>query len=236
MDKVEFKGMTFLVRSELELYRVNSMFEKEPETIKWIDKYLKPESVFWDVGANIGIFSKYALSREPFLKVVSIEPDFKNYQSLVNNLSFEKGNVLPIFAGITNREGVFEFTTQDDRPGSSGGQIVPPSSGRGLRAVFSIDWFAASYKAFSPTMIKIDIDGLEELVIDGSKNLLSSGAVKTLLIEYDCKKVRDRVEGILLSMGFSLDDDINLSKEHSNFRRAEKNSSIRNVVYYYDKA
>lgn len=236
MDKVEFNSMTFLVRSELELYRVNSMFEKEPETIKWIDKYLKPESVFWDVGANIGIFSKYALFREPFLKVVSIEPDFKNYQALVNNLSFEKGNVLPIFAGLTNKEGVFEFTTEDHRPGSSGGQIVSPGSGGGLRVVFSIDWFADSYKEFSPTMIKLDIDGLEELVIDGSKNVLSSGTVKTILVEYDCEEVRSRVEGVLFSMGFSLDDEINLSKEHSNLRRAEKNSSIRNVVYFYDKA
>ena len=33
---------------------------KEPETLKWIDKFENKENdIFWDIGSNIGLYSIY---------------------------------------------------------------------------------------------------------------------------------------------------------------------------------
>ncbi len=40
-------------------YRVNTFSSKEPETLDWIDSF-NSDDVFWDIGANIGIYSIYA--------------------------------------------------------------------------------------------------------------------------------------------------------------------------------
>src|SRR5437899_782642 len=38
--------------------RAKTLLSKEPDVIRWIDSF--PEgSVFWDIGANIGVFSLY---------------------------------------------------------------------------------------------------------------------------------------------------------------------------------
>ena len=46
-------SLYFSINSDLEEYRINSIFEKEPETIAWIDSICNSDSVFYDIGANI---------------------------------------------------------------------------------------------------------------------------------------------------------------------------------------
>jgi len=41
-------------------WRFKTLFEKEPETIDWINSFRK-EDVFWDIGANVGIYSIWAV-------------------------------------------------------------------------------------------------------------------------------------------------------------------------------
>ena len=43
-------------------YRAKTFSTKEPETLDWIDSFEK-NSVFWDVGANIGLYSLYAAKK-----------------------------------------------------------------------------------------------------------------------------------------------------------------------------
>ena len=53
--------------SQIKLYETNSItkyrndtfFIKEPETLEWINSFEKNEN-FWDVGANVGLYSIYA--------------------------------------------------------------------------------------------------------------------------------------------------------------------------------
>ena len=55
-NKVLFK---FSVPNSLSYYRVNTFSSKEPETLEWIDSF-SADSVFWDIGANVGLYSIYA--------------------------------------------------------------------------------------------------------------------------------------------------------------------------------
>ena len=51
--KLDNSNLSFYIPNQLILYRVKTFFSKEPEIIEWIDNF-KKESVFYDVGANIG--------------------------------------------------------------------------------------------------------------------------------------------------------------------------------------
>ena len=49
--------------------RVNTFYSKEPETLKWIDNFNEDKNIiFWDIGANIGLYSIYAALKFPKLK------------------------------------------------------------------------------------------------------------------------------------------------------------------------
>ena len=77
----QIKSFSF---GELSEFRFRTLLTKEPETITWINSFMK-DSVFWDIGANIGIYSLYASLIEG-IKVVSFEPSSFNYFLLNKNI------------------------------------------------------------------------------------------------------------------------------------------------------
>ena len=51
------KNIIFFVPNSLILYRVNTFFTKEPETLDFIDQFKsKKRIIFWDIGGNIGLY------------------------------------------------------------------------------------------------------------------------------------------------------------------------------------
>ena len=89
--------LCFDVESDLENYRVESIFDKEPETISWINSWQSNGTeAFYDVGANIGIYSLYAAYKHKHINTFSFEPESRNYVSLLRNiLSNNTNNIHP---------------------------------------------------------------------------------------------------------------------------------------------
>ena len=52
-------NLTFCVPNQLNRFRVDTFATKEPETLEWIET-IPQGSTFWDIGANIGLYSLYA--------------------------------------------------------------------------------------------------------------------------------------------------------------------------------
>ena len=68
--------------------RMDRMLSKEPETIKWINGFDKT-SVFFDIGANIGIYSLYsAIVKEN--SVYAFEPHAASYKNLLESINLNK--------------------------------------------------------------------------------------------------------------------------------------------------
>ena len=59
--EIENKKLNFFIPNEITNWRVHTFFTKEPETLNWIDSFSGDKIVFWDIGANIGLYSIYAL-------------------------------------------------------------------------------------------------------------------------------------------------------------------------------
>ena len=62
--------------TDLTRFRATTMFTKEPETIAWLND-LPQSSTFWDIGANVGIFSIYA-AKTKLATVIAVEPSNLN--------------------------------------------------------------------------------------------------------------------------------------------------------------
>jgi FkbM family methyltransferase len=83
--------ISFLNHGRGSCKRARTILTKEPDSLKWIDS-MRPGSVFWDIGANVGVLTLYAAARGD-LDVWAFEPAAVNYYNLVANCElnhFEK--------------------------------------------------------------------------------------------------------------------------------------------------
>jgi FkbM family methyltransferase len=192
----------------LSKFRANSFYEKEPETIKFIETF-NAESVFWDVGANIGIYSIYA-SKLKNTRVYSFEPSLLNVELLFRNIQInDLGKKITIFPiALSNKTSVLDFfmSKNDLRWAGAHNSIGSNTSYTGGKMT---DFITSSQvtcrgedlvKIFNlpiPTHIKIDVDGLEGDVIEGLQTMLKE--IKFILIEVDesNKTLNDRVKNMM---------------------------------------
>ena len=79
IKKIKFKGkkIFFYSTNEMTISRAILFGKKEKEVYEFIDRYLEKEDVFFDIGANVGVFSIYSsLFKEA--KSIAFEPEYSN--------------------------------------------------------------------------------------------------------------------------------------------------------------
>ena len=62
------------------------LLTKEPETLEWIDQFKGDKIVFWDIGANVGLYSIYAALKHKDIQIISFEPSVNNLRVLSRNI------------------------------------------------------------------------------------------------------------------------------------------------------
>ena len=87
IQKTQFGPLAFFCPGKLPAMRARTLFTKEPETIAWLNSFA-PNDVFWDIGANVGVYSLYAALKGN--KVWAFEPAPGNYYILSRNIELNK--------------------------------------------------------------------------------------------------------------------------------------------------
>lgn len=194
--KILDKNLKFYVPSTKSLWRIDNLFSNEPETIKWIDGFKESNNfVFWDVGANIGVYTLYSLAKHQNLTVVSFEPSLANATVLTRNISINNFSSRFFYCGLplTNSE----FKTQEYieaffNEGSSGSTFGVDYTHGGKKIKknnhyytlgISIDSLIEKNIFPSPSYIKIDVDGIEHLILKGGEQFLKNDKLKEISIE-----------------------------------------------------
>ena len=120
---IHSRGISFKLNTDnwITKYRARTFNEKEPEMLDWLDQNLCDEDIFFDIGANIGIYSIYAAIRKPNAKVFSIEPEYSNLHQLKQNILKNKlqNNIFSYSIGLDEISGVSHLHIQDTTPGSA---------------------------------------------------------------------------------------------------------------------
>jgi FkbM family methyltransferase len=204
-----------LPQSNRDLWRAKSFGIKEPETNKWLRMEIDELSVFWDIGANIGLFSLYAASLNNKCKILAFEPESQNFSSLCQNVfvnCFENIDVNGFAVCGSISHSIQDLYVSEMGAGSAVQNLGVTSPWYSKQAVFrqktfavSPDELVAKFGFPAPTIMKIDVDGIELEILKGSRQILH-GNIRTLLIELDAdddKEVKE-MKSIMSNAGFFL--------------------------------
>lgn len=175
----------FICHSQKEKNRAERLLDKEKGTIAWLARELKPDDVFYDIGANIGVYTIFAAHRIGAQGgVVSFEPHIPNAASLIQNifLNGQQSKVQLVSAALTNSPSYRPFNYQSLEAASSTSQYGGNSyEGDVFSPVFveikhgcAIDGLIAAGVIRKPNLVKIDVDGLDYEVLEGMRDLLAS--------------------------------------------------------------
>jgi FkbM family methyltransferase len=143
--------------------------------------------VVYDLGANIGLYSRFFVQCCGAAQVYAFEPMANNRQLLAENIAIggcsSQATVLPYAVG--NVDGTLEFQVDDLTSNSgtldvvTGGRASQSRAQYGLppRTVFvhgvRLDTLVQTGQIPVPNVIKLDIEGAEALALEGAQELLS---------------------------------------------------------------
>jgi FkbM family methyltransferase len=210
--------------SKTDLTRARSC-AKEPATVQWILDRMKPGDVLYDVGANVGAYSLIAAVQvQRNAKVYAFEPSFATFQQLCRNVVLNQCQdaVIPHMLALSSGTGMARFNHASLQGGTSlhtlgeavdykGEQFKPIYTQEMLS--FSIDDLVARFGFAPPTLMKIDVDGTELDIIEGTAQLLSGSSLRSVILEI-CERrgLRTRILDRMLSHGFNLTAELSHGK------------------------
>ncbi len=244
--KIEKNNVSFYVPSRACLLRVESLYTKESGTIDWINKFHNDKKIiFWDIGANIGLYSIYAAIKHNNIDITSFEPSTSNLRVLSRNISINKlFEKIKIFQpALTYKKNQFlklnESSFKEGSSNSTFGENFDYSKNLPLKIQNKYKIFGTSISYLLkenileiPNYIKIDVDGIEHLIIRGADNFLGHKNLKEILVELnkDFKKQYDEVfntlekNNFILKAELELYDNYNKKSKQSNYHFIKKNS------------
>jgi FkbM family methyltransferase len=205
--------LKFIVPNWLTKFRANSFAVKEPETLLWIEK-MEPGKTFWDIGANVGIYSIYAAKKQN-VNVVAFEPSLLNLEILLRNVLVNDLNskITLIPLALSNKNAVQQlFMSKSDfiwggahnsmgkNVGQDGKELLKPIISSQIS--ISMDSCLEVFGLKQPDYVKIDVDGLEMMVLSGGEKTFQK--VRSVLIEVDkaFEGQSANVSKFLTSLGF----------------------------------
>ena len=171
-------------------FRAVTFNTKEPETLDWLDCIPKGD-ILWDIGANIGLYSVYAAKARK-CNVYAFEPSVFNLELLARSINLNKvsSNVcicpLPLSDNLGSND--MHLTSTDWGGAMSTFGEDYGFDGKAIKEVFRFQTIGLTMVDAmkmlgipKPDFIKIDVDGIEHLILGAGFELLKS--VKGVLVE-----------------------------------------------------
>ncbi len=234
---------SFFIPNRLVEWRVDTFFTKEPETLEWIDGFEKKDNlIFWDIGANIGLYSIYNVIKNKNSVSISFEPSSSNLRVLTRNVSINKleNNIKVFPLPLTNKDNQFQIMNESDfiEGGSLNsfgekfnfeGKIFENKMNYQILGT-SINYLIENNILEIPDYIKIDVDGIEHFILEGASKYLENKKIKSLSIEINenFKEQYKQVMEIMKKSNFKV-----LHKKHNKdlIPAESKYSKIFNYIF-----
>jgi FkbM family methyltransferase len=197
-------------------FRYNTFSSKEPEMLEWIDEY-GGDGTFYDIGANIGIYSLY-YAKSKTGSVYSFEPSVFNLRQLAKNISINNmsDRITILSNPLSNITGVATFMNGNTDEGGAlsafgvnygyDGKLINDEIKYTVLGFSLDDLLKNGLISKAPSLIKIDVDGIEHLILTGAKNTLANDSLKSIFIEVndDFEEQYVGTKRLLESAGFTL--------------------------------
>lgn len=182
------------VERDLFWYGVKDIFE-----IYHIKRFIKPGDVIFDVGANFGYYSiKLATLLEGNCRIFAFEPYPPTFARLNRNISTNGlGHcIFPLALGLSD---IAANVAMVETPGNTGGTYVRRDIHDGGIPLMTLDGFCQKQGIDKIDFMKVDVEGLEPLVLKGAASYLDRvNELPVILIELN--------PTCLARMGFTVND------------------------------
>ena len=209
----------FCTPNDISQWRADSFSTKEPETLEWIDT-IPVGSVLWDIGANVGIYSVYAAKKRS-CKVFAFEPSVFNLELLARNIFInnliQAITIIPLPLSDNLATSNLNMTSTTWGGAMSTFNQSYGHDGETMEKIFVIPTIGISMtdavhllRIPQPSHIKMDVDGIEHLILKGGIEVLSK--TQSILIEINDEFIvqADEARRYLIEAGFTLKE-----KRHS---------------------
>ena len=174
-------------------WRSRTFFSDDPKIVEWINAF-SSDDIFLDVGSNVGLFSLYA-AYEKKCRVISVEPEARNFAILIENIYLNQleDQISPANLALTDTQGVESFFLSDITSGGAHHQLgsrssaLPERQRSPMQLIYGapLDQLVEDNIFPIPNHIKIDVDGLEAKIIQGSIKTLADERCKSLMVEIE---------------------------------------------------
>jgi FkbM family methyltransferase len=173
-DRSTFSWMGYLLRHQ----------SPQEGQLAVIRRHLGPGSVFWDVGANVGLVSAVVFVNNPTAQIVAIEPN----PSLAKNLKLlfeDHDRVLVLNRALSNTDGEALFYVPFGASFSGSLEIGSSKAREAVRVQLSRgDSLLDELPLAPPAIVKIDAEGHEPSVFAGLSRIIHQNK-PIIIFEHD---------------------------------------------------
>lgn len=151
----------------------------ETEEIDFVNAFLKEGDIFFDIGANIGLFSLIAAKKVGEQgKVYAFEPSPKTFARLKDNVEVNKlQNVFSFNLGLSDKKEKLKLNVSEDGfdAWNSFAKLDDINYQKVVEVdVCTLDEFIFDNQIEKIDLIKLDVEGWEKFVLNGGKAFLNA--------------------------------------------------------------
>jgi len=161
--------------------------------------FLRKDDIFIDVGANVGVYSLLA-SGYIGSTTYAFEPIPSTFQNLNENIKINnlQTNTKLFNIGISSQKGTLIFSNNLDAVN----HVLNDENNIKEYIEIPVDTLDNILSEVNPTLLKIDVEGYETMVIKGAINTLKKQSLKAIIIElnglselykFDEKKIHEKI-------------------------------------------
>jgi FkbM family methyltransferase len=180
-----------------------------------LQRIIRKGDVVYDIGANIGLYSRFIVQRFHASHVYAFEPIPGNRSMLAENLKIgnctDRVTILP--CAIGDEDGTAAFQVDDVSSGTGALDSITEGKASWSRRQYGLpplvvhvttsrlDTLLKTQSLPKPDVVKIDIEGAEALALEGARQTLVSHSPH-LAIEIHGPEVGQKVLRVLWSLGY----------------------------------
>lgn len=173
----------------------NDFTEIDEGPYEYKEIFLEKDDVVIDAGANIGLFSNYAASKE--CKVYAFEPNLDTVKILEENAKCYEGDIEVLSNALSNKNECIQFYISEENTNCG---ILNRENNKNYINVkgITIDSFVKENNIKKIDFIKADIEGAERFMLEGAKETLKNFAPKLAICTYhledDCEVLENLIK------------------------------------------
>ncbi|QIO24127.1 FkbM family methyltransferase [Haloarcula sp. JP-L23] len=193
--------------------------QKERRVIKDILATCTPETTFFDIGANYGMYTCLVADVAGSDNVVAFEPHAGNTTLIRENLSINDLQATVVHAAVGDSDGTVDFALQTETAGATHNMALPDGPAATTSTMDTVvevemttlDSYVEEESCPVPEIVKIDVEGAEYGVIDGARETLEHDDCRLVYCEVHPRHLpdyghdADAVESALVDLGFEVE-------------------------------